>query len=186
MPLCLCGERFLESTLIDMSSICTVAHTRNRKTRTLREEIRQTKPFASPAQEAILGLYRTADLLQRTFAQIVEPRDISLQQYNVLRILRGAGKQGTPTLDIADRMIEKTPGITRLLDKLEAKHLVRRERCLDDRRQVLCWITRRGLQLLHELEEPLTSIAEKAMQPLKPAELQSLISQMERIRNHIG
>ena len=93
-----------------MSSIWTVAHKRNRKT--LREEIRQTKPFASPAQEAILGLYRTADLLQRTFAQIVEPRDISLQQYNVLRILRGAGKQGTPTLDIADRMIEKTPGIT--------------------------------------------------------------------------
>src|SRR5579864_6836299 len=99
VSLCLCGERFLESTLIDMSSVCTVAHKRNRKTRTLREEIRQTKPFASPAQEAILGLYRTADLLQRTFAQIVEPRDISLQQYNVLRILRGAGKQGTPTLD---------------------------------------------------------------------------------------
>jgi MarR family transcriptional regulator, organic hydroperoxide resistance regulator len=169
-----------------MSSICTVAHKRNRKTRTLREEIRQTKPFASPAQEAILGLYRTADLLQRTFAQIVEPRDISLQQYNVLRILRGAGKQGIPTLDIADRMIEKTPGITRLLDKLEAKHLVRRERCPDDRRQVLCWITPRGLQLLADLDKPLTSAGEKVAQPLKSSELQTLIALMEKIRNHLS
>ena len=182
--LCLCGERFLESALIDVSSICTVAHKLN--TKTLREEIRQTKPFASPAQEAILGLYRTADLLQRTFAQIVEPRGISLQQYNVLRILRGAGKQGIPTLDIADRMIEKTPGITRLLDKLEAKHLVRRERCPDDRRQVLCWITPRGLQLLAGLDRPLTSAGEKVAQPLKSFELQTLIALMEKIRNHLG
>lgn len=159
---------------------------RIKKARTLREEIRQTKPFASLTQEAILGLYRTTDLLQRNFAQVVEPRGISLQQYNVLRILRGAGKQGTPTLDIADRMIQKAPGITRLLDKLEAKHLVRRERCPGDRRQVLCWITPRGLQLLDELEKPLTSAAEKAMQPLKPAESQSLISLLERIRNHIS
>ena len=167
-----------------MSSICTVAHKRNRKI--LREEIRQTKPFASPAQEAILGLYRTADLLQRTFAQIVEPRGISLQQYNVLRILCGAGKQGTPTLDIADRMIEKTPGITRLLDKLEAKHLVRRERCRGDRRQVLCWITPHGLQLLADLDKPLTSAGEKVAQPLKSSELQTLIALMQKIRNHLG
>jgi DNA-binding MarR family transcriptional regulator len=179
-------KHFLESTLIDMSSISTVAYKRNRKTRTLREEIRQTKPFASPAQEAILGLYRTADLLQRAFARIVEPRGISLQQYNVLRILRGAGEQGTPTLDIADRMIEKTPGITRLLDKLEAKRLVRRERCPEDRRQVLCWITARGLQLLADLDKPLTSAGEKVAQPLKSSELQTLIALMERIRNHLG
>src|ERR1700758_2413495 len=172
MSLCLGGERFLESTIIDMSSICTVAQ--NRKTRTLREEIRQTKPFSSPAQEAILGLYRTADLLQRTFAQIVEPRDISLQQYNVLRILRGAGKQGTPTLDIADRMVEKTPGITRLLDKLENKHLVRRKRCPEDRRQVLCWITDAGLRLLADLDEPLTESGKEAMKSLVTTQIHEL------------
>ena len=61
----------------------------------LREEIRQTKPFESPAQEAILGIYRTSDMLQRRFARLVEPHGISLQQYNVLRILRGGGKQGS-------------------------------------------------------------------------------------------
>src|SRR5215468_993641 len=120
------------------------------KPKTLREEIRQSKPFESSAQEAILALYRTTDQLQRRFSKLVEPHGISLQQYNVLRILRGAGKQGTPTLEIADRMIEQTPGITRLLDKLERKKLVRRERCPEDRRQVLCWITKQGLDLLAE------------------------------------
>lgn len=156
------------------------------KPRSLREEIRQTKPFASPAQEAILSLYRTTDVLQRNFAQIVEPRGISLQQYNVLRILRGAGKEGTPTLDIADRMIEQTPGITRLLDKLEAKQLVRRERCPEDRRQVLCWITPRALQLLNELDKPLADAAEKATKQLTPAELRSLILIMDRLRSPFG
>ena len=92
-----------------------------RKTKSLRDEIRQSKPFDSAAQEAILALYRTSDMLRRRFSQLVEPHGISLQQYNVLRILRGAGKTGTPTLDIADRMIEMTPGVTRLLDKLESQ-----------------------------------------------------------------
>lgn len=165
-----------------MSSISAVTDRAAQKPKTLREEIRQTKPFESPAQEAILGLYRTADVLQRTFAQLVEPRGISLQQYNVLRILRGAGKAGTPTLEIAERMIEKTPGITRLLDKLEAKQLVRRERCPEDRRQVLCWITDRGLQLLGDLDKPLVRTGAKAMEPLTVAELRSFISILERVR----
>jgi DNA-binding MarR family transcriptional regulator len=165
-----------------MSSISAVTDLAAKKPKTLREEIRQTKPFESPAQEAILGLYRTADVLQRTFAQLVEPRGISLQQYNVLRILRGAGKAGTATLEIAERMIEKTPGITRLLDKLEAKQLVRRERCPEDRRQVLCWITDRGLQLLGDLDKPLARTGAKAMEPLTVAELRSFISILERVR----
>jgi len=79
----------------------------------------------------------------------------------VLRILRGAGQQGTPTLEIADRMIQKNPGITRLLDKLEAKHLVRRKRCPEDRRQVLCWITEAGLRLLADLDKPMATPARK-------------------------
>jgi DNA-binding MarR family transcriptional regulator len=156
-----------------------------RKPMTLREEIRQTKPFDSPAQEAILGLYRTSDRLQRLFSSLVEPRGISLQQYNVLRILRGAGKQGTPTLDIADRMIEKTPGITRLLDKLEAKTLVRRERCPEDRRQVLCWITPAGLELLAQLDKPLVSAGLGALESLTANELRTLISLLEKVREHL-
>lgn len=148
----------------------------------LREEIRQTKPFESPAQEAILGIYRTSDMLQRRFSELVEPHGISLQQYNVLRILRGAGKEGTPTLDIAERMIEKTPGITRLLDKLEAKHLVRRKRCPEDRRQVLCRITDAGLDLLSQLDKPLVESGSSAMECLNQSETRQLISVLGRLR----
>ena len=155
---------------------------RPRKPNTLREEIRQNKHFESPAQEAILSLFRTTDMLQRMFSRLVEPHGISLQQYNVLRILRGAGTEGIPTLEIADRMVEKTPGITRLLDKLEAKQFVRRERCPEDRRQVLCWITERGLRLLAELDKPAVSAGSKAMEPLTSATLGSLISNLQKIR----
>ena len=153
-----------------------------KKAKTLREEIRQSKPFESAAQEAILALYRTTDLLQRRFSKLIEPHGISLQQYNVLRILRGAGKQGTPTLEIADRMIEQTPGITRLLDKLEKKRLVRRERCPEDRRQVLCWITKEGLNLLAMLDKPISAAGTRGMEPLSVAEQRSLIDMLERVR----
>ncbi len=90
--------------------------------------------------------------------RIVEPHGITLQQFNVLRILRGAGDEGLPTLEVADRMIEQTPGVTRLLDRMEAKELVRRQRCPKDRRQHLCWITAKGLALLEKID-PLTSKA---------------------------
>jgi DNA-binding MarR family transcriptional regulator len=152
------------------------------KRSSLQTEIRQSKPFQSPAQEAILALFRTSDLLERRLAQMVEPRGISLQQYNVLRILRGAGQEGTPTLDIADRMIQRAPGITRLLDKLAAKRLVRRERCSEDRRQVLCWVTDAGLRLLADLEQPLVKSGTRAMDSLAAAEQRHLIAMLERVR----
>ena len=152
----------------------------------LREEIRQSKPFESPAQEAMLGIYRTSDMLQRRFAQLVEPHGISLQQYNVLHILRGAGKEGTPTLDIAERMIEKTPGITRLLDKLEAKHLVRRKRCPEDRRQVLCWITDAGLDLLSRLDKPLAQSGSTAVECLNQTEIRQLIAILGKLRGKMS
>jgi len=152
----------------------------------LREEIRQTKPFESPAQEAILGVYRTSDMLQRRFARLVEPHGISLQQYNVLRILRGAGKEGTPTLEIAERMVEKTPGITRLLDKLEAKHLVRRKRCPEDRRQVLCWITDSGVSLLSQLDKPLVQSGLTAVECLSQTEIRQLIAILGKLRGKLA
>jgi DNA-binding MarR family transcriptional regulator len=95
----------------------------------LQDELKQNKPFPSAAHEGGLGLMRTADVLRRRGAAVVEPRGITLQQYNVLRILRGAGEEGLPTLEVAARMVEQTPGITRLLDRLEVKGLVRRQRC---------------------------------------------------------
>ena len=87
----------------------------------LQDELRQRAPFASPAQEAVVALMRTTDVVRRYLARVVDPNGITLQQYNVLRILRGGGADGVPTLEVAARMIEQTPGITRLLDRLEAK-----------------------------------------------------------------
>src|SRR6266576_2721240 len=110
--------------------------------------------FRSREQEAALGLLRTADAVKRSLAQVIEPHGITAQQYNVLRILRGAGADGLPTLEIADRMIEQTPGITRLIDRLESKKLVWRERSSTDRRCVYCRITAAGIALLARLDGP--------------------------------
>jgi len=156
------------------------------KVRTVGEEIRQTKPFDSRAEEAILTLYRTADAVQRDFTTLIEPHGISAQQYNVLRILRGAGSDGLPTLEIADRMIERTPGITRLLDKLEAKRLVRRHRCPRDRRQVLCNITEGGIRLLAELDQPVAETGVRAMRGLSAAQLRQLIDLLNQLRAALG
>ena len=109
---------------------------------TIGEEIQQTRPFAAAAEEAVVTLVgHGRSRARRRSREVVDARGITLQQYNVLRILRGAGAAGLPTLDIAARMIEKSPGITRLLDRLEARRLVRRVRCPEDRRQVLCYAT---------------------------------------------
>ncbi len=128
----------------------------------IQQEIKQTRPFQSKAEEAAIALMRTADLVRRAVAGIVEPCGITPQQYNVLRILRGAGENGLPTLEIAERMIEQTPGITRLIDRLERKRLVSRERCPTDRRQVFCRITKGGLELLATLDGPVSDAGEWA------------------------
>ena len=101
------------------------------------EEIQQSKPFRSRSQEAYLALLRTADESRRRIGQVLESAGVTLQQYNVLRILRGAGKDGLPTLAVAERMIERTPGVTRLIDRMEKKKLVRRTVDRNDRRSVL-------------------------------------------------
>jgi DNA-binding MarR family transcriptional regulator len=77
-------------------------------------------------------------VVNRSLARVVEPSGLSLAQYNALRIIRGAGAGGIPTLSIRERMIEEGTTITRLLDKLEEAGLIRRERSYPDRRQVLC------------------------------------------------
>jgi DNA-binding MarR family transcriptional regulator len=148
----------------------------------LEREIHQTRPFRSRTQEGVLGLLRTVDLVRRTLSAVVEPHGITLQQYNVLRILRGSGGAGLPTLDIAERMIERAPGITRLMDRLESKGLVKRERCDEDRRQVLCWINPAGLDLLERLEESMAGADRECLGMLSRRELQQLIGLLDQVR----
>jgi DNA-binding MarR family transcriptional regulator len=120
--------------------------------RSLQDELKQSKPFATPAEEALVALMRTAALVRRAIARRVEPHGISVAQYNVLRILRGAGVEGLPTLVVRDRLIEEAPGITRVMDKLEEAGHVARRRIAGDRRVVHCVITTQGLRLLADMD----------------------------------
>ena len=148
----------------------------------LQLEIQQRQPFRSRAHEAVVGLLRTTDVLRRQFEKFVAPYGITLQQYNVLRILRGAGEEGLPTLSIAERMIEETPGITRLLDRLEAKGLVWRKRCPEDRRQVLCYLTPAGLDLVNRLDEPVHEADQTVLANLSPEQQETLCRLLDAIR----
>lgn len=148
----------------------------------LQAALKQRRPFKSPAHEAAVSILHTADHVRRRVAAAVEPHGITLQQFNVLRILRGAGEAGTATLEVADRMVEQTPGITRLLDRLEAKGLVRRQRCPNDRRQNLCWITPRGAALLEELDEPSLRASEACVSNLSRTDQATLLRLLEAIR----
>jgi DNA-binding MarR family transcriptional regulator len=149
---------------------------------TIEREIRQRRPFPSKAQEGAVALLRTADLLRRALAGVVEPRGITPQQYNVLRILRGAGAEGLPTLEIGARMIEQAPGVTRLLDRLEEKGLVRRARCPRDRRRVLCRIAPSGLRLLASLDQPMNEATESFLRPLGGEHTRRLIRLLDVVR----
>jgi DNA-binding MarR family transcriptional regulator len=152
------------------------------ETPSIQSEIRQTQPFRSRADEAAIALLRTADVVRRRIGETMAPFGITMQQYNVLRILRGAGSKPLPTLEIAERMIEEAPGITRLLDRIEAKGWVQRTRCKEDRRQVLCSITPQGLDLLASMDEAITRADHDAIGDLEQAELKELIGLLGRVR----
>jgi MarR family transcriptional regulator, organic hydroperoxide resistance regulator len=146
----------------------------------------QPKPkenFRSREQQATVGLLRAADAVKRSLALVIEPHGITPQQYNVMRILRGAGPDGLPTLTIGERMIEQTPGVTRLVDRLERKGLVSRKPCPDDRRRVFCRITEKGLELLRELDEPVNRWDANTVSVLAPADLDALIGLLDKVRS---
>ena len=147
----------------------------------LAREIRQKKPFRSARHEAALGLLKTVDLLRRRGSEILEPFGVTDQQYNVLRILRGAGRDGLPTLEIAHRMIERTPGITRLIDRLEKKKLVVRRRCETDRRQVYCVLAPAGTRLLARMDEPVAKM-DSLLSSLSNADVSTLIRLLDVLR----
>ncbi len=154
----------------------------------LQAEIQQTTPFPSVREEAILSILRTADLVRTSIGDLLAPYGITMQQYNVLRILRGAGEAGLPTLSIGDRMIESAPGITRLLDRMESKHWVIRERCRIDRRVVHARIAPEGLQLLARLDGPLRSSTVLSFKGMEESALGQLVHLLAAVRQsiHLG
>ena len=153
------------------------------KPRSLQQEIAQSSPFRNLAEESTLGIVRTATLIRRAVARAVKGSGLTPAQYNVLRILRGAGSHGLATLTIRDRMVDEAPGITRLLDRLEGRALVRRERAKPDRRQVNCFITAKGLEVLRKLDPAIEGEAEwTGGDTLTKAEHRQLVKLLEKVR----
>ena len=155
-------------------------------TTTIQQDLKQTKSFRSRGQEAYVALLRTADDSKRFLSQLLDAEELTLQQYNVLRILRGAGDEGLPTLSVAERMVERTPGVTRLIDRMEKKGWVTRERGSKDRRRVWCMITSDGLSLLDRLDAPIDTVNDLMSAALNDEELRTLTAYLDRIRARLG
>lgn len=147
----------------------------------LQKEIAQKRPFRTKSEEAALSILRTADQVRRYFAAVVAKEGVTLPQYNVLRILRGA-RGSLPTLTIAERLIEQTPGISRMLDRLEGKGLIERARSRDDRRQVLCRLSRKGRAVVEALDQPVDEADATCLAMLDESEQETLIRLLDRIR----
>lgn len=148
----------------------------------IQKETKRSKPFASKGQEASVSILRTASTIRRELEAHVNEHGITLQQFNVLRILRGAG-ESLPTMEIADRMVEPEPGITRLLGRIEKKGQISRTRCPQDARRILVEITKSGLDTLDLVGDPANSVFEQDSSSLTNAEIQVLLSLLEKVRS---
>ena len=148
----------------------------------LKDEIKQSKPFRSLEQEAMLNIQRTDAVLSYSIVDALKPYDVTPTQYNVLRILRGAGPEGLCREDIRQRLISQVPDVTRLLDRMEEAGLVGRERDSVDRRLVTSRITDAGLELLKKLDAPVARAYEQQLGHMTKAQLRSLIALLEKAR----
>jgi len=152
------------------------------KRTSVQSEIKQSRPFRSKQQEATVALLRTASVVGRALARVLEPWSLSLAQYNALRIIRGAGADGITTLAIRERMIEEGTTITRIVDRLEEAGYVERERSMPDRRQVMCRATSAGAKLLDKIDPLVDAADEEAVSVLSARELAQLVDLLDTVR----
>lgn len=152
----------------------------------LRNEIKQNKPFVSIEAEAHLNIERTAAVLGHAFAERLKQYGITSTQYNVLRILRGAGDDGLCRNEVRDRLIAQVPDVTRLLDRLEDAGLIARERSTTDRRLVATRITDAGLALLDKLDAPVFEMHRELLGHMSEEQLRTLIELLAVAREKAG
>src|SRR6201999_4571765 len=150
----------------------------------LQKELKQTKPFVSLEEEVLLNLARTAERMSTHIAAVLKRADLTPTQYNALRILRGAGEEGLTCGEIGERMVTRESDITRLLDRLERRGLITRERPETNRRVVLTRITCEGLSLLAELDVPVQEANRAMAGHLGRARLRTLNELLERLRGN--
>ncbi len=129
-----------------------------------------------------LELLRTSDVLSRGVAEVLKGNELSLTQYNVLRILRGT-PEGLPCGEIGNRMITRDPDVTRLLDRLERRKLIQRARHSEDRRTVMAQITREGLNVLAKLDEPIVRVHRAQLGHLGAHKLREFVELLSDARN---
>ncbi len=139
--------------------------------------------FDSPEQEVFLGLWRTYDRLKALEDELFARVDLTAQQYNVLRLLGNVFPAALPTLELAGRLVSRAPDITRMLDKLEQRGFIRRERPPEDRRVVHVVLTDAGAALIESLSEPLRKCHEKQLGHLSRADLKSLSTLLRSARS---
>lgn len=151
----------------------------------LQDELKQRKAFGSLEQEALLNVVRTSSVLNDSIEQLLKPFGVSLAQYNVLRILRGSSPTPLCRNDIRDRMINRMPDMTRLLDRMEEAGLVARARESEDRRMVLTRLTDEGQRVLDAVDPLLESEHKRLLGKLSSDEQRTLISLLSTIRNSV-
>jgi len=145
-------------------------------------EISQTKPFSCREEEVFLNLARSYEHLLQGLAELFRNYNLSTTQYNVLRILRGAGPVGLTCTEAANRMISHDPDITRLFDRLESRGLVTRSRSAEDRRVVMASISQAGLELVGQIDQPLLDLHADQMKKLSAEKIEELIGLLELLR----
>ena len=148
----------------------------------IQAQIRQSKPFPSLEEEAFLNVLRTANALSQGAAELLKQHDLTQTQYNVLRILRGAGEQGLTAGEIGERMITRDPDVTRLLDRLEKRGLAERWRCTEDRRVVWTRITPAGRAAIAPLDAEVNELHLRRLGHLGPERLAAFIELLEAAR----
>jgi len=151
-------------------------------TTTLQQELQQTRPFVRLSGEAMVSVLRTAAVLDHALAEALKPHGITPTQYNVLRILRGAGERGLCGRDVGSRLVSRVPDVPRLLDRMTEMGLVSRERDPDDRRHVTARITPAALRLMEDVEPVLESVETSRFGALDEDTLRVLIDALAAVR----
>lgn len=152
----------------------------------LQEEIKQTRPFATIEEEALLSIRRTSDRLQHHAVQFFKAQGITPTQYNVLRILRGAGDGGLRCSDIGERLVSSDPDITRLLGRLQKQKLIKRKRNPKDKRVIYATITAEGQRLLKEMDPLVSEDVKRTLKHMSKEKLTTLVSLLEEIRDQLS
>jgi len=150
----------------------------------LQAELKQKKPFPRVTAEALLSVLRTAAVLEHQLTEALKPYGITHTQYNVLRILRGAGAEGLCGREVGARMVSRVPDVSRLLDRMEETGLITRERDPGDRRHVTARISRKGLALLAQATPELEVVEQARAGQIATGQLQQLIEVLGAVRGN--